>query len=301
MPERRRIPDEQNPEPNKKADENQPTQPFMPPELPDDEVTRVQTVQEQTRYMPPVKDTRLNPPPQATPSTEKPKHDTGAIAPRPPTQPMAYDVSREPRKAKRDLPAAYPPPQRRDIARSRRNSPLRLPIWSVLLMLFGVIGSVACIVVAIIALGGRSAPTAPPEFVVISAMPSTMPEVTIPSLLATATLPAEFVQSEAGSLMLSGPTLEPIVFTATPTQPPQITIGSRVVIVGNQGINVRNNYGTESGVVKVANPGEEYTVMDGPRQSNGLNWWQLSDPTSGITGWAAENDGTTDLFQVITP
>lgn len=297
MPERRRIPDEQNPQPRKSADDKQPTQPFLPPELPDEEATRLQTVQEQTRYMPPVKDTRLNP----DPPPEKPKRDTGIIAPRPPTQPMAYEAGSEPRKTKRDLPAAYPPPQRRDIARSRRNSPLRLPIWSVLLMLFGVIGSVACIVVAILALGGRNAPTAPPEFVVISAVPSTMPEVTIPSLLATATLPTEFVQSEAGSLMLAGPTLEPIVYTATPTQPPQITIGSTVVIVGNQGINVRNNFGTDSGVVKVANPGEEYTVMDGPRQSNGLNWWQLSDPVSGVTGWAAENDGTTDLFQVVTP
>ncbi|MCA0452699.1 MAG: hypothetical protein LCI00_01840 [Chloroflexi bacterium] len=296
MPERRRIPDEPTPQPKKDTGDNQPTQPFLPPELPDDEVTRVQTVQEQTRYMQPVKDVRLNPTPDTTPP-EKPKRDTGSLAPRQHVQP----VMNEPQKAKREQPSVYPPPARRNVARSRQNSPLRLPLWSVLLMLVGVVGAVACIVVAIVALGGRSAPTAPPEFVVVSAVPSTMPEVTIPSLLATATLPPEFVQSEAGSMMLSGPTLEPIVYTATPTQPPEIAIGSRVVIVGNQGINIRNNYGTESGVVKVANPGEEYVIMDGPRQSNGLNWWQLSDPRSGVTGWAAENDGTTDLYQVITP
>ena len=296
MPERRRIPEEPNPQPKKDAGDNQPTQPFLPPELPDDEVTRVQTIQEQTRYIQPVKDVRLNPNPDATPP-EKPKRDTGSLAPRPHAQTMAS----EPQKSKRELPAAYPPPARKNISRSRQNSPLRLPIWSVLLMLMGVVGAVACIVVAIVALGGRTAPTAPPEFVVVSAVPSIMPEVTIPSLLATATLPAEFVQSEAGSMMLAGPTLAPIIYTPTPTQPPAITLGSRVIIVGNQGINIRNNFGTESGVVKVANPGEEYVIMDGPRQSNGLNWWQLSDPVSGVTGWAAENDGMTDLYQVITP
>ena len=168
-------------------------------------------------------------------------------------------------------------------------------------MLMMVVGAVACVVVAILGLGGRSAPTAPPEFVVLSAVPSIMPEVTIPSLLATPTLPAEFQQADSANFVLEGPTLAPVIFTATPTQAPQITVGSTVVIIGNQGINIRNNPGTDSGVVTVANPSEQYRVMDGPRQANGLNWWQLADQARGVTGWAAENDGTTDLFQVVTP
>lgn len=257
MPERRRIPDD-----------NQPTQPFLPPELPDSEATRKQTVQDETRYISPVKDTRLNPPPQ-------------------------------PEKPKRGLPPVNPPPRRIE-RNTARNSPFRLPIWSVLLMLMGVVGSVACIVVAILALGGRAAPTAAPEFVVLSAVPSTIPQVTIPSLLATPTLPAEFQAADTGNVVLAGPTLAPIIYTATPTQPPKIAIGSTVVIVGDQGINIRNNPGTENGLVIVANPGEQFTVLDGPRQSNGLNWWQLTDQARGIVGWAAENDGTTDLFQVVT-
>ncbi len=275
MPERRRIPEDNPPQPDKPTgSDKQSTQPILPPELPDEDATRMQTPQDQTRYMPPVKDSRLNPP-QSTALPEKPKR--------------AQQSSN------------YPPTRRSDNTAIKKNSPLRLPIWSVLLMLMLVAGSVGCVVVAVLALGGRTAPTAPPEFVVLSAEPSIAPAVTIPSLLATPTLPPEFQQSAGGSFVLSGPTLEPIIYTATPTPAQQITIGSTVVIIGNQGINIRNNYGTDSGIVIVAQPDEQYIVMDGPRQSNGLNWWQISDPARGITGWAAENDGTTDLFQVITP
>ncbi len=303
MPERRRIPEDNKPQPGKSSgDDKQPTQPFLPPELPDDDATRLQTVHDQTRYMPPVKDTRLNPP-QPTqsapaPIPEKPKHDTGVIVPNTPQQVRPYPPNNEISKPKRGQDQVYAPVRR---VSPNRNSPFRLPIWSVFLMLMFVVGAVACVVVAILGLGGRNAPTAPPEFVVISAVPSTMPEVTIPSLLATPTLPAEFQQADGANFVLAGPTLAPIVYTATPTQPPQITIGSTVVIVGDQGINIRNNPGTNNGVVTVANPGEQFTVIDGPQQSNGLNWWQLADQAKGITGWAAENDGTTDLFQVVTP
>ncbi len=300
MPERRRIPEENEPQSSKPTgDDKQSTQPFLPPELPDDDATRMQTVQDQTRFMSPVKDTRFNPPESSPkPMPEKPKRDTGIIVPSAPQQVRPYPPTNEISKPKRGQDQTYAPVRR---VRSSHNSPFRLPIWSVLLMLMGVVGATACVVVAILGLGGRSAPTAPPEFVVISAVPSTMPEVNIPSLLATPTLPTEFQQPDSANFVLAGPTLEPIVYTATPTQPPQITIGSTIVIIGNQGINIRNNPGTDNGVVTVANPGEQYTVMDGPRQSNGLNWWQISDQARGITGWAAENDGTTDLFQVVTP
>jgi len=299
MPERRRIPEDNPAQPNKPSgSDNQPTQPYLPPELPDEAATRLQTAQDQTRYMPPVKDTRLNPPQPSAPP-EKPKRDTGAIIPSPPSQPTPYRADNQISKPKREQQPAYA--IRRVDNPQRRNSPLRLPIWSVLLMLMLVVGATACVVVAILGLGGRNAPTAPPEFVVLSAVPSSMPAVTIPSLLATPTLPAQFQATDAGNFVLAGPTLEPIIYTATPTPAPQITIGSTVEIIGNQGINIRNNPGTDKGVVTVANPGEQYTVLDGPRQSNGLNWWQISDPSRGITGWAADNDGTTDLFQVVTP
>ncbi len=300
MPERRRIPEDNQPLSSKSTGQDkQPTQPYLPPELPDDDATRLQTAQDETRYMPPVKDTRLNPPQQNSPP-DKPKRNADVIVPNAPSKSIDNRADAQISKPKRGGQAVYPPPRRVDNL-SRRNSPLRLPIWSVLLMLMLVVGATACVVVAILGLGGRSAPTAPPEFVVLSAVPSNMPAVTIPSLLATSTLPIDFQANDGANFVLAGPTLAPIIYTATPTPAPQITIGSTIVIIGNQGINIRNNPGTDNGVVTVANPGEQYKVLDGPRQSNGLNWWQISDAARGVTGWAADNDGTTDLFQVAMP
>ena len=267
MPERRRIPDELPPK-QRAGEEKQPTQPFTPPELPDAEATRVQSVDDRTRNLPSVKDTRLIAPP------------TGGM-PEKPKRGQSHERLQKPPK---------------------HSSPLRLPVWSVLLMLMLVGASAACIVFALVALGGRSAPTLPPRFVVLTAEPSLTPAITVPSLLATPTLPPEFQQSSAESgLVLAGPTLAPIIYTATPTPAPQIAVGSTVQIIGTQGINIRTNPGTENAVLDVVNPGETFIVIAGPQDANGLRWWQLADTSRNVLGWAADNDGTTDLFQVITP
>lgn len=266
MPERRRIPEDPPQKRRSAADDKQPAQPVLPPELPDAEATRAQTVDERTRHLPPVKDTRL----------------------------IAVQFSSPPEKPKRgqlqERPARPP----------ARSSPLRLPVWSVLLMLTLVGMSVACIVFAVIALGGRTAPTLPPRFVVLTAAPTATPVITVPSLLVTATLPPQFQQTSAPSgLVLSGPTLAPIIYTATPTPAPEIAVDSTVQIIGTQGINIRTNPGTENAVLDVVNPGEIFTVIAGPQEANGLHWWQLADSSRNVIGWAADNDGTTDLFQVI--
>lgn len=268
MPERRRIPDQSNRNQHPADGDKQPTQPFLPPELPDAEATRAQSVDDRTRNLPPVKDTRLIAP-QVSSLTEKPKRGQSNL---------------------------------RAVKNTPRSSPLRLPVWSVLLMLTLVGASAACIVFAVVALGGRDAPALPPRFVVLTAAPSPTPAVTVPSLLTTPTLPPQFQQSSAeGGLVLAGPTLEPIIFTATPTPAPQIEVGRTVQIIGTQGINIRTNPGTENAVLDVVNPGETFVVIAGPQEANGLRWWQLADSSRNVIGWAADNDGTTDLFQVIAP
>lgn len=246
------------------------TQPTIPPEIQDAEATRAQTVDDRTRDIAPIKDVRLH----SSPVT--------------------------PAKSKRVVPAQLAPETAR---RSSGQSPLRLPIWSVLLMLMMVCGAVGCAVLAVYSLGGRTIPaTSAPQFIITTAEPSLTPVVSIPVLLASPTLPPEFAQSsEAQSLMLAGPTLEPIIYTATPTPAPEIAVGSTVIVIGDQGINIRNNPGTGNAVLAVADPGDLFTITGGPQQSNGLTWWQISDPTRGINGWAADNDGTTDLLQVISP
>jgi hypothetical protein len=122
----------------------------------------------------------------------------------------------------------------------------------------------------------------------------------MPSLLASPTLPPGFEAAPAAPLALSGPTLAPVVFTPTPTSAPRITVGSTVVVIGDRGINVRLGPGTDQGVVDVADPGDQFIVLDGPQPANGLNWWQIRSLDGSIIGWAAENDGTTDLLQAVS-
>ncbi|MBL8154146.1 MAG: SH3 domain-containing protein [Anaerolineae bacterium] len=233
-----------------------------PPDLPEDERTRLQTPLDHTRGVGPVKDVRLVQPGEM----EKPKR------------------------------GLMPDPGQR----VRQNSALRLPLWSVILTLMLVCGAVSCVVLALFALGGRNAATLPPRIVVLTAIPSATPALTMPSLLASPTLPPGFEVASTAPLALSGPTLAPIVFTPTPTPAPRITIGSTVVVIGDRGINVRLGPGTDQGVVDVADPGDQFIVLDGPQPANGLNWWQLRSLDGSITGWAAENDGTTDLLQAVS-
>jgi hypothetical protein len=48
----------------------------------------------------------------------------------------------------------------------------------------------------------------------------------------------------------------------------------------------------------VGNPGDIYTVLDGPQQLDELTWWQVRD-SSGRSGWAAENDRTQELLEAV--
>ncbi len=73
-----------------------------------------------------------------------------------------------------------------------------------------------------------------------------------------------------------------------------LTIGGRAWIIPEppQAVNVRTNpNGNRTG--QQLQPGEQFTVLDGPECANGISWWQVESDT-GITGWIAE--GTDDYF-----
>jgi len=260
--------------PEDKNQDTRPKPPHLPPEMTDDEATRMQTPDDRTRDMPPVKDTRLIPPPP-----EKPKRTA------PPTSSASGQR------------ASVPSPVQG--VRSRSSNPLAIPIWSIVLMLFMVGGTVACIILAVLGLGGRTPPTAAPQFVILTAPPTNTPDIVLPALVVSPTLPAEF-QGSVAPFELEGPTLEPIIYTATPTPAPKITVGSVVQVIGTNGINLRAAPGTDQARVDVADPGETFIVIGGPEQANALIWWQIRD-SDNLTGWVAQNDGTNDLLQVVSP
>jgi hypothetical protein len=226
----------------------------MPPE----DATRVQGEQSRTRGMPPV-----NPPTPPAPITHQQA--------RPTTPTPGPDYSEKP---KRGQPNA------------RRDSPLRLPCLSVVLTLWLVAASVVCLVVAIIGLGGRTPPTVAPRFVVLTAPPSPLPEITLPPL-GGPTVPAGLNPGGAvPAFVLEGPTLPPVVISPTPES---IAVGKNVVVrTQDDDLNVRVNPGLGNEILFRARAGTVFTIIDGPTQTDGLTWWKIQNTAdANQTGWAA--------------
>ena len=181
----------------------------------------------------------------------------------------------EKRKRKNDeRPAAYRP-------RDRRDNGLYLPAWSVFAMLLVVMVLVAGVVAVLLGLGGRAAPGGEPRVVIVTAFPSP----TVPGVAAQFTPIGQAPQSGGvPQFPLEGPTLAPVIFTPTPVA---IQIDVRVRVNTN-GLNVRADAGLDQAVRFNANEGEEYLVVEGPRNANNLNWWRIQDVTDvNRVGWAA--------------
>ncbi len=189
----------------------------------------------------------------------------------------------------------YPPRK----SKPRPASPLP-PLWSLLLTAFGALSLAACLIVVLLALGGRStARDTGKPLILITAAPS--PTSALADLLEpTATLDLGGTPAPVSSINLVGPTLVPTA-TATPT-PIAISMGAQVIVISQGGINVRSAPGTGSSVNFTANNNETFTVLGGPEAADGLGWWQIGDPFNNARiGWVAENDGIADLIQVFVP
>ena len=187
-----------------------------------------------------------------------------------------------------------PRAHRRGTARARRDSGLYLPLWSLALMLFLVMLTVAGIIILIIGLGGKTTPeNAPVILIVHSPAPTTRP-ATFPISPATPTIPpyAQIIMNRhpVVTLALTGPTLPPQQITATPRR---IAIGESIIVVdvGTQQLNVRDNAGViGTSIIFLAPEGTIFTVIDGPLQVDGLLWWKIQNPNDpSQTGWAASN------------
>lgn len=250
------------------------TQP-PPPEQPDTGATRRTTPENATRRMP-----------TAPPLTER-VPQTHMVEPVPNIPPPPNIAGRS--------PAGLP---RRPQRKPSRGGPLP-PIWACGVMLLIVVGIVAGVVVLILSLGGQAAPISTPRVLVTPYNPAlVIAQGTPPQLLATATIPPEFdagVEAPAAQLALIGPTLPAPVLSPTPAN---VAVGSLVRTV--QGVNVRLEAGINNPVRFVADAGEQFRVIDGSQQVDGLIWWQIQSPNDASrVGWAAENDGTSDLLEVL--
>jgi hypothetical protein len=190
---------------------------------------------------------------------------------------------------------------RRGAARARRDSGLYLPVWSLALMLMIVLGISFSIVALVVMLGAPNAPASEdPIFVIVTAPPTAFQSGTVQptSILATPTLPPEFdqgIQATQAPFVLDGPTLAPVIFTATPVQ---VAVGSTVRVNAlESGLNIRAEPSINGTRLFVAAHESLWLVVDGPIQGDSLTWWKLQNPEDASEqGWGA---GT--YLEVVSP
>lgn len=208
---------------------------------------------------------------------------------------MSYDPKPDPQDATRQIratqpmPAAVPP-------RVRRENPFLLPLWSIALMLLGVVAVSGGIVLLVLILGGAEPTPTDPIFVIITAPPSE-----IPSITDTPPPPPSPVITTANDLplpnfALEGPTLPPIFLSPTPDT---ISVGRMVQIinVGESGLNVRAAPGINNQLLFTARENTLHEIIAGPESAreDSFTWWQIRDPFSSETGWAV------DLYMEVQP
>ena len=86
-----------------------------------------------------------------------------------------------------------------------------------------------------------------------------------------------------------------LIITPTNTTIPEmevngISIQKFVKIQGTEGVGlrIRNNPGTDSEVVFLANESEVFVVIGGPEENDGILWWELTTPYDETrSGWAS--------------
>lgn len=161
-------------------------------------------------------------------------------------------------------------------------------------MLACVFACAGLILLTVFVLGGNTPVQSPPVILMNTAAP-TLLHIDTPAAGSAQAIadPLAEVTSEAivpPRFALAGPTLAPVILTATPGV---IDIGAvvRVVDVGDQQLNIRDAPGvTSSSIVFRVTEGIAFTVVGGPQQADGLTWWQiaLADNPARV-GWTASN------------
>lgn len=255
--------------------DTRPQQPSLPPELPDDEATRLQGDLSRTKGMAPITET---PTPKPAPKATQEARRTVLPPPPPPPRPSTRPVADKPKRGQPLPPVPMPTRQ--------QPSALSLPIWSVGLTLMLVCGAVSCIVLGVVSLGGRTVPAGSPRFVILTAeIPTNTPFV--PDSLIPTAIPNQLAQSGTiPAFSLQGPTLPPVVISPTPEN---IAVGKNVIATAeDSGVNVRSAAGIQNEILFVAENGEAFTIIEGPIQADGLTWWKIQSPTDpNRAGWAA--------------
>lgn len=194
-------------------------------------------------------------------------------------------------------PPYAPPPHSAQRARPRTQTPpsesgLYLPWWS-LVILVGVVGLAAFGTLYLAStLGQTSAPgNQTPRVQVITAPP------TLSQAFADSAGAANAPQASTGGSGIpqaAAPATVPLP-TPVPSQtlpPGEFQVGTRVRVVGVglSGLNIRSAPGLGGSQRFLAYDDDEFVLINGPEDADGLEWWRIEDPDDPERqGWAARN------------
>ena len=131
--------------------------------------------------------------------------------------------------------------------------------------------------------------------VVVSFINSNRPALSTLALAPTATMmivtptPTEFVPPTATPYAPPTDTPPPPTPTVPAVSNDPIIVGAQVKVVetGPNGLNFRKEPSTKAEKIRSLPEGAVYEVVGGPTDADGYTWWQLKDPSDGITGWGA--------------
>lgn len=58
-------------------------------------------------------------------------------------------------------------------------------------------------------------------------------------------------------------------------------------------LSIRALPGSDAPLLTRVNPGQQFTVLDGPQSAGGFTWYRIRSDDGQVEGWAADGDGTT--------
>lgn len=79
--------------------------------------------------------------------------------------------------------------------------------------------------------------------------------------------------------------------------PPRLQMGMVGYVIPSEGASNLNKYPRRSknnnAIVDIIRPGQEFTVINGPKCGDGFTWWQVRYHKNDFIGWIAEGEGNT--------
>ncbi|MCB9461655.1 MAG: hypothetical protein H6670_18525 [Anaerolineaceae bacterium] len=184
--------------------------------------------------------------------------------------------------------------RQRHARRASKRGSFYIPLWSIGVMVLGVVIVAVLAIAGIIAMGGSNAtPASTPIIRIITSEANANTASGLQLTPATAVPGSRTilsVEDTPEALTLNGPTLPAVVITPTPVG---ITVGATIAVRGvdDQQLNVRNVPGINDTSIQFrADEDEQFLVVEGPVQADGFTWWRIQDAVDTTrSGWAVSN------------